>query len=403
MTLDPLRGGIPALLAAGFLLCPASVRAADLPVQVDAVVVPLAEGSLQTHVYLEAGPIEVPPGYRPEKGGGDLLVEFHLRRDGDEEGVESWQRVYAWSDSAEAGVLVWREELIRTLAPGRYDGKLEVKDLAGDRTGGAEFRLEVPEAGTGWQVSGILLGTCPGEGDPAGEFLPHPSHEFHTDREVVCALLRFAGNEEELRVHYELRESGGRSPAKGTETVPPSGAELVLRPHLDALLPGRYRLRVDGEGGGRAVRREIDLELTGGGGGIPSDPLEIRTILSYVATGPELAELDRTENAGLRAFWERFWARRDRVPETETNEAETEFLRRVDYAVRYLGDMHPGWDTDRGEMYIRYGEPDRMETIPGGGGRLPTWIWYYYDRNLTLVFQDLDGSGTYRLAANRRR
>jgi len=75
-------------------------------------------------------------------------------------------------------------------------------------------------------------------------------------------------------------------------------------------------------------------------------------------------------------WYRKFWKRLDPTPTTEQNEAEEEFIRRVNYArahfsdfwnyrhFKYLMDQyiregwhHAPWDA-RGEIYIKYGEPD---------------------------------------------
>jgi len=83
-----------------------------------------------------------------------------------------------------------------------------------------------------------------------------------------------------------------------------------------------------------------------------------------------LQDYDRSE------WLRKYWKQHDPTPTTETNEARTEFERRVNYArahfsdlwnyrhLQYLMDQHlregwprAPWDA-RGEMYIKYGEPD---------------------------------------------
>ena len=83
-----------------------------------------------------------------------------------------------------------------------------------------------------------------------------------------------------------------------------------------------------------------------------------------------------------RSEWLRkYWKMRDPTPTTERNEAEEEFERRVNYArahfaeswiyqhVHYLKDQfiregrrHAPWDA-RGEIYIKYGDPDHKTII----------------------------------------
>jgi hypothetical protein len=63
--------------------------------------------------------------------------------------------------------------------------------------------------------------------------------------------------------------------------------------------------------------------------------------------------------------------------------------------------MEPGWASDMGRIYIKYGDPDRVEEVQSEAFQSPTRIWYYDDRPLSFVFQDVNGFGLYRLAGRR--
>jgi GWxTD domain-containing protein len=67
------------------------------------------------------------------------------------------------------------------------------------------------------------------------------------------------------------------------------------------------------------------------------------------------------------AFIEQFWRRRDPTPGTELNEYREEHYRRLQYANERFGAGVPGWQTDRGHMYIVWGPPDEIDSHPTGG------------------------------------
>lgn len=66
-------------------------------------------------------------------------------------------------------------------------------------------------------------------------------------------------------------------------------------------------------------------------------------------------------------FIEQFWLRRDPTPDTEENEYREEHYRRIAYANDQFASGVPGWKTDRGMIYIKYGPPDEREEHPSGG------------------------------------
>lgn len=90
----------------------------------------------------------------------------------------------------------------------------------------------------------------------------------------------------------------------------------------------------------------------------------------------------------------KYWKMRDPTPLTEVNERRQEFERRVNYAYAHYGEFwnnrhfkylrnqyirhgwpHAPWDA-RGELYIKYGEPDAESP---GGFHLGEWIYYRYN------------------------
>ena len=141
--------------------------------------------------------------------------------------------------------------------------------------------------------------------------------------------------------------------------------------------------------------------------------------LSYIASKEELDELkhlspeDRLN--GLIAFWKK----RDPTPDTPLNETLMEFYRRIRYANEKWDSYIPGWQTDRGRIYIKYGPPDEIEYHPFERGLREHWvdipvsretetihayqIWRYYyledsfNPIREFIFIDFSGGGKYEL------
>jgi GWxTD domain-containing protein len=99
------------------------------------------------------------------------------------------------------------------------------------------------------------------------------------------------------------------------------------------------------------------------------------------------------------AFIRDFWSRRDPDPETEENEFKEEFFRRIEYADSHFLEGGPGWRTDRGRMYIYFGDPDRRDQAPMlSSDQLKGWIlWVYYRYGFAVYFFDRRGDGQYVL------
>ena len=66
-------------------------------------------------------------------------------------------------------------------------------------------------------------------------------------------------------------------------------------------------------------------------------------------------------------FIEQFWLRRDPTPDTEENEFKEEHYRRIAWANDRFASGVPGWKTDRGQIYIKFGPPDENDSHTSGG------------------------------------
>jgi len=120
-------------------------------------------------------------------------------------------------------------------------------------------------------------------------------------------------------------------------------------------------------------------------------------ILSIIADKDELEPLRHATEAERPAAWTKFWAARDPDPSTTENEALTSYLERVQYVVKEFSQFGPGWRSDRGRVYIKYGPPEQIDTAMDSRSQGEYEIWRYYSRNLNFVFYDMFGVGDYKL------
>jgi GWxTD domain-containing protein len=114
-------------------------------------------------------------------------------------------------------------------------------------------------------------------------------------------------------------------------------------------------------------------------------------------------------------FIEQFWLRRDPTPDTVENEFKEEHYRRIAYANERFGSGVPGWKTDRGRTYIKFGPPDEIESHPSGGSyqrpaeegggitsTFPFEKWRYrwiegVGSDIVIEFVDRSMTGEYRM------
>ena len=137
----------------------------------------------------------------------------------------------------------------------------------------------------------------------------------------------------------------------------------------------------------------------------------------YIITDEEKQAFKRLKTDEERQqFVEQFWLRRDPTPDTEENEYKEEHYRRIAYANDHYASGIPGWKTDRGMIYIKYGAPDEIDSHPSGGsyerpieeggGETSTypfedWRYRYIDgvgTNVIIEFVDQTMSGEYHIS-----
>ncbi len=158
-------------------------------------------------------------------------------------------------------------------------------------------------------------------------------------------------------------------------------------------------------------QRELEKELAG--------PWKkwLNQDVVYIITDEEKRAFKQLKTDDERQqFVEQFWLRRDPTPDTEENEFKEEHYRRIAYANDHFASGIPGWKTDRGMIYIKYGPADEIDSHPSGGsyerpieeggGETSTypfedWRYRYLDgigTNIIIEFVDTTMSGEYHIS-----
>jgi len=127
----------------------------------------------------------------------------------------------------------------------------------------------------------------------------------------------------------------------------------------------------------------------------------------WIITPEERAKYLKLANDEERnEFIKQFWERRDaQAPGGGKADFRAEYYGRIAYANEHFAGADPGWKTDRGRIYILYGNPDSIDSHPAGAGDVkPYEVWHYNaiqqyapavqeaqgDRPLTLKKEDVD-------------
>jgi GWxTD domain-containing protein len=170
---------------------------------------------------------------------------------------------------------------------------------------------------------------------------------------------------------------------------------------LEGLPPGQYQMKVAVELPSRRFERSADMVMAPLEETLARDTARISAEketdagyfkymsgpaldsafapLTYMAEGSELRAWDKSlSDDAKRRFLTDFWTRRDPTPGTPQNEARERFYDGINYANRnYRERKVPGWKTDRGRIYARYGTPDDVLRRPAESRAPPYEVWRY--------------------------
>ena len=351
----------------------------------------------------------------------------------------------SWQNQATAALRrpdAFAVDMVRfSLAPGRYRLEVAVVDSVSGR-----------RAATGVDLEGFA--TAPAASDlllspqirptAAGDTVPRPA-ELRWGQMLVSAAARldltplrptayylleaYSPTQASGTLRLRVADSTGKSLITTAETpvqVPMGGGVLKGQLDLTGLPPGTYDMVAALELSGKTVERAADFTMAGLDETLEKDVVrreaakatdegyfeamseeqleQAKEPLVIVAQSGELSKWSK--DLSLRAkrrFLVDFWKRRDQTPGTPVNEARQVFYEWVAYADKNFGEKGrvsaPGWRTDRGRIYVKFGSPDEQLDRVQAGRAVPYQVWRYRrGRDRYYVFADRsNGIGIYQL------
>ena len=200
---------------------------------------------------------------------------------------------------------------------------------------------------------------------------------------------------------YEVVDAGEHVLHYGKRRVLLSGHddEYIIAFSVDDWEPGVYRvnLRARAYTPERDATASVDVRVDVTRAMLGANFDHTLEILGLIASSAELQPLRSAPEPERLNAWNRFWAARDPDSSTLENEALAQFIERVQYVIREFSQFGPGWRSDRGRVYIRYGPPEQIDTAMDQRAQGEYEIWRYYQQGLTFVFYDMFGVGDYKL------
>jgi GWxTD domain-containing protein len=379
--------------------------------------------------------------YQPDEQGYVTYIDFKLTlKDTSGAVIDTlrWtagNRIDKLSSLAQTGFLI--TDMAANIIPfGRYEVGLEATNDG--NVGRALFYMEAPSfGGPGLKVSTIetAYNITP---DTAGLFvkngirvMPNPAHAYNRADEQgyfyaeAYGLDLSPGADSVFYVAIEILSADGhvvqRQPTLAYEK-PGESAVIASAFRIDSLDAGTYGLRVaivDGEASVsslsnftvsvmRGVARHDMLQgilkefpeamnITS-----EEDAQKFRDEIIYIATREELKIYDSLPLNGKATFQRDFWARRDIDPSTPQNEYAIDHYKRFKFANTNFGQFQggkAGWRSDRGRVFIKYGEPSEIERFaPTPEARAwERWWFHGMEGGVYFIFVDYEAAGDYTL------
>ncbi|MCH7724709.1 MAG: GWxTD domain-containing protein [Bacteroidetes bacterium] len=127
----------------------------------------------------------------------------------------------------------------------------------------------------------------------------------------------------------------------------------------------------------------------------------------YIASVPEIDKYEVliSENA-KRIFLTNFWKARDEDPSDNMNQYLKDYMRRIKESnIKYKALSKKGWQSDRGRVYLIYGQPSEIDRYPNQTETRPYEIWRYnsIEGGVQFIFGDVTGFSDYILLHSTKR
>ena len=351
-------------------------------------------------------------------------------------------------DATRSGLKLF-DNLMLMVPPGEYTAKLTVIDVVSKSQGIAFYEnIQVePINRSSLALGGPLLAykiKYVGEEVLPNRRLVHNGLLVHTNplgvystadklAYLYAELYNIQGSESDspIKIEYRLESELGQVVIDwGYRLQHRAARSIVVTESLDIgmVLAGTYFLRVmisDSLFDQSVVKRipllildpqEFDAETVAmKTADDPYDTLSFQdklNIARYELNPEEQATLDRLSDDGKLNFLDQFWTEHDDQPLTSRNEKRDEIIVRYIYANQTFStalEQVDGWSTDRGRIYISYGEPDRIQSreMPTLSSPNPSqlnsanpyevWTYFQIEEGKEVVFVDAEGFDDYRL------
>jgi GWxTD domain-containing protein len=312
-------------------------------------------------------------------------------------------RVRTFQETLRADESVIYQQFIG-VPPGRYHVAVTVRDRNAPAASHRERTDTVPRfAGQGMSAPlAVYQGPGRTRASEVPKLLVNPRATVSYGADTLRFYVEAYGEQPGVRLAARAVDQGGREVWQdtvvlaGTQTLTTGLA--VLGP--GALPVGTGRFEIARVGAGPSVTRAAPFLVSFSDQWAFTNYDQMIGLLRYFDRQEWVDRLRQAPPDQRPAVWRDFYKATDPVEVTPENEALDGYFRRIQIAnQRFRESGEPGWQTDRGEVFITLGDPDDVfdfsTDVSRAGVRGVRWT--YNALRLTLFFQDNTGFGRFRL------
>lgn len=253
----------------------------------------------------------------------------------------------------------------------------------------ADIAVSAPLPGTlsmsdiqlAWSISPSKPGGTASFAKSGFDVIPNPSRSYGLRRETLFAYFEVYDQTELAvksdKVFYNIALSLLNSEREvvlsDTEKVVSSSRQWIHTAAMDLseLSAGNYWFRTEiwQRDGQDRILREKEFSVLWYDASWRKSDRDVLDEASLFLDDKQFKEFKKMNTGERERFLEDFWKRLDPTPQTATNEVREEFDRRIAYANEQFSFFTKGMLSDRGRVYVKYGEPDIIEkqVVPTSG------------------------------------
>ncbi len=347
----------------------------------------------------------------------DLSIVLYDQRGAQVTG-DRWEQLVVIDDLSEASISYSYSQIRFLVEPDEYKIKIKLEDLHNKKKGTAETNVNIkPFPASQFDLGQIqfsenIIVDSTESAYTKHQFLhitPNTTRTFgenQTDFYFYTELYSNIENFGLYQIQYQLIDSKDSVMISRQETLevnkpvtPYVGSEDIAKFEQE---PYKLILIAENLASNDSVSTKKEFSVIWSPVAWGTDYQETFNQILYIATSEELKAFKKLKEAPEKErteFMVEFWAKRDPVPRTPQNEFMIEHYRRFKYVNEAFGSAIPGWRTDMGRIFIKFGEPDEIERQPFSFNSRPYEIWHYYQCGYRFVFVDETGYGRYNLVS----